>query len=69
MADENIKWDPIPSVVPQKDEGIKWDSAPKIEVSGTADDLKDYKRTSMFKEYDHLLTLAHPSPSQTQPPV
>ena len=51
MADENIKWDPIPSVVPQKDEGIKWDSTPKIEVSGTADDLKDYKRTSMFKEY------------------
>jgi hypothetical protein len=51
MADENIKWDPIPSVVPQKDEGIKWDNTPKIEVSGTADDLKDYKRTSMFKEY------------------
>jgi hypothetical protein len=51
MADENIKWDPIPSVVPQKDEGIKWDNVPKIEVSGTADDLKGYKRTSMFQEY------------------
>jgi hypothetical protein len=51
MADENIKWDPIPSVVPQKDEGIKWDNTPMIEVSGTADDLKGYKRTSMFQEY------------------
>jgi hypothetical protein len=51
MADENIKWDPIPSVVPQRNEDIKWDSAPKLEVSGTADDLKGYKRTSMFQEY------------------
>ncbi len=51
MADENIKWDPIPSVVPQKDEGIKWDSTPKIEVSGTANDLANYKPSSVFKEY------------------
>jgi hypothetical protein len=51
MADENIKWDPIPSVVPQRNEDIKWDSAPKIEVSGTADDLKAYKPSSVFKEY------------------
>lgn len=51
MADENIKWDPIPSVVPQKDEGIKWDNVPRLEVSGTADDLKAYKPSSVFKEY------------------
>jgi len=51
MADENIKWDPIPSVVPQKDEGIKWDNTPKIEVSGTATDLAAYKPATVFREY------------------
>lgn len=49
MADENIKWDPIPSVVPQKDEGIKWDNTPKVEVSGTAADLEGYKPVGMFQ--------------------
>jgi hypothetical protein len=51
MADENIKWDPIPSVVPQKDDEVKWDTVPKLEVSGTATDLAAYKPATVFREY------------------
>ena len=49
MSDENIKWDPIPSVAPQKpSEDIQWDKTPKLEVSGTAADLEPYKPAGVF---------------------
>lgn len=51
MADENIKWDPIPTAVPKKDDEVKWDSAPKLEVSGTANDLAAYKPATVLREY------------------
>jgi hypothetical protein len=51
MADENIKWDPIPTAVPKKDDEVKWDTVPKLEVSGTATDLAAYKPATVFREY------------------
>ena len=50
MADENIKWDPIPTAVPKKDDEVKWDTVPKLEVSGTATDLAAYKPATVFRE-------------------
>jgi hypothetical protein len=49
MSNEDIKWDPIPSIAPQRQsEDIQWDTVPKIEVSGTAADLEPYKPAGVF---------------------